>query len=82
MKERLPMDDLTDEEQEMFLNSTTCHICSEEFGFEPKVRDHDPRTGKFRGAAHRQCNAKYYPKAKIPITMHVFRLYDVLKRFT
>ena len=39
-------------------NSTLCHICNEILG-KDKVRDHCHLTGKFRGAAHEDCNLTY-----------------------
>jgi hypothetical protein len=32
--------------------------------------------GNFGETAHRQCNARYFPKEKIPIIMHNFKQYD------
>ena len=44
---------LTLDDKRDFYNSTSCHICGCEFkDKEPRVRDHDHRTGKYRGAAH------------------------------
>ena len=41
-----------------------------------KVRDHDHRTGKYRGAAHNKCNINYYANRYIPVVMHNVRGYD------
>ena len=35
-----------------------------------KVRDHCHYTGKFRGAAHSECNLKYKVPKEIPIIIH------------
>ena len=35
-----------------------------------KVKDHCPFTGKFRGAAHSNCNLKYKLPKTIPIVIH------------
>ena len=46
---------LTRSDEYDFKHSNKCHICSEPFedkGKYCKVRDHDHRTGKYRGAAH------------------------------
>ena len=35
-----------------------------------KVRDHYHHTGKFRGAAHSECNLSYNSSKEIPIIIH------------
>ena len=35
-----------------------------------KVRDHCHYTGKYRGAAHSNCNLKYRTTKKIPVVFH------------
>ncbi|OXA46815.1 hypothetical protein Fcan01_18494 [Folsomia candida] len=72
---KVPMRNLTLEEQTLYEESNICHIC-ENVLQEDKVRDHSHETGRFRGAAHRQCNAKYRQKDRIPVLMHNFRSYD------
>ena len=47
---------MTEEDQESFNNTTRCWICNKDFVDNDKVRDHCHFTGKFRGAAHGQCN--------------------------
>jgi hypothetical protein len=57
----LPMTPLTREQEIDFDNATACHICEEYFDeiddsvspLDPPVRDHDQKTGLYRGAAHR-----------------------------
>ena len=56
---------LTDKEEKEFQSATICHICEEEFSSDKKskenfkVRDHCHFTGKYRGAAHNECNLCY-----------------------
>ena len=53
---------LTNEDERNFTNAKCCHICNKDIqidlktGRPIKVRDHDHRTGKYRGAAHPRCN--------------------------
>lgn len=71
-----------------FREATACHVCLKEYAkgkeglyyvpYDIKVLDHDHMTGKYRGAAHRSCNAqystcKYY---RIPIVFHNLKNYD------
>ena len=62
---------LTDEE--------SCHICEKEFCIEhnkkefrkmQKIRDHCHYTGKYRGAAHSNCNLNYEIPKEIPVVFH------------
>ena len=41
-----------------------------------KVRDHCHYTGKYRGAAHSNCNLKYRTTKKIPVAFHNGSTYD------
>jgi len=67
---------MTDEDNETYKNSTKCHICTKDLNND-KVRDHDHLTGKFRGAAHYNCNINYnFKNYKIPIFFHNLRGYD------
>ena len=66
---------LTDEDKEDFENSTNCHICDGELG-EDRVRDHCHLSGKFRGAAHTDCNLNYRTPRIIPIYFHNLSNYD------
>lgn len=69
---------LSEEEEELYELSNTCHICRKEITeFDDKVRDHNPFTGDFRSSAHRSCNAEYTLKrSRIPVVLHGFRNYD------
>ena len=72
---------LTDEDKEVFENSTNCHICGGKL-WEDRVRDHSHVSGKFRGAA--QCNLNYRVRHVIPIFLHNLSNYDAhlfIKRF-
>ena len=49
---------MTTQDEEIYNNPQICWICNEELNTD-KVRDHCHITGKFRGAAHNQCNLKF-----------------------
>ena len=49
---------ITPEEEVQFQSAVHCHICEGELGAD-RVRDHDHLTGKYRGAAHYECNLHY-----------------------
>ena len=67
-----------------------CHICEkvisdssgsgddipEGRGFAVKVKDHCHLTGKYRGAAHQNCNLKYKEPSFIPVVFHNLSGYD------
>ncbi len=70
-----------DDAKEKFELETHCHVCKKELNrlAEPIVRDHCHFTGKFRGAAHQQCNLDYKidkSKYKLPVVFHNLRGYD------
>ena len=82
--------ELTRDDKSDFYNSKTCHICGCEFKdndplgrnpsahgvrHEPRVRDHDHRTGKYRGAAHSKCNINYFANRYLPGVMHNLKGY-------
>jgi len=60
----------------------TCLFCAEPLlvaNFKDTVRDHDHMTGKYRGAAHNECNFKLKLNAKttpIPVVFHNLKGYD------
>lgn len=59
---------LTDLEKTVFEYATICHICENPFKIdETKVRDHCHLTGKFRGAAHKNCNLEYQDSKTIRV---------------
>ena len=50
---------MTIEDENNYQNSQDCWICNEKINKnKDKVRDHCHITGKYRGAAHKQCNSK------------------------
>ncbi|KAJ8910527.1 hypothetical protein NQ315_013489 [Exocentrus adspersus] len=71
------MNPLSKEEQEQFDRATNCGICEKPFGVgESKAKDHDHLTGKFRFAAHLNCNLNYKLPGFIPIISHNMAGYD------
>ena len=63
------------EEAEQFNKATKCWICEENLNGD-KVRDHCHYTGKYRGAAHNECNLKYKKPKFVPVVFHNFSCYD------
>ena len=49
---------MTPEDQKDFDEATHCHICHELMGVD-RVQDHDHVSGKYRGAAHSECNLEF-----------------------
>ena len=57
---------MTEEEQDLFQKSNNCQICKKFISNdEDKVRDHSLVTGKFRSAAHRNCNVNFQLTKKV-----------------
>ena len=71
---------MTTQDEENYNNLQICWICNEELNTE-KVRDHCHITGKFRGAAHNQCNLKFKIPKNLPIIFHNLEGYDGHKIF-
>ena len=75
-KEMIP---LTNKEIKSYEKQKVCHICKEKF-FNDKskknVRDHCHFTGRFRGAAHSECNLRYKVPEEILIVFHNGSTYD------
>ena len=78
-KEMIP---LTNEEKETHENQKICYICKKEFSTDNKdkkyhtVRDHCHYTGKYRGAAHSNCNLNYKIPKEIQVVFHNGSTYD------
>ena len=66
---------MTDEDEKKYNDAKDCHICKENLGND-KVRDHCHVSGKYRGAAHKDCNLKYQIPKFIPIIFHNLSGYD------
>ena len=69
---------MSEEEEKLFQKSNNCWICKKFINNdnEEKVRDHCHITGKFRGAAHRKCNANFKLTKKVPVIFHNLKGYD------
>ena len=66
---------VTRDEQKSFEEATICHICSKQLK-DDKVRDHCHFTGKYRGAAHNQCNLGSRKPRLLPVIFHNLQGYD------
>ena len=60
---------MTNEVEEIYNNSHIYWICKQELNTD-KAKDHCRVTGKFRGAAHNNCNLKLGIPRKLPIIFH------------
>ena len=68
---------MSKEEEHLFQQSNSCWICKKLIdNDEEKVRDHCHITGKFRGAAHWNCNINFQLTKKVPVIFHNLRGYD------
>ena len=66
---------MTTQDEEIYNNSQICWICREDLNTD-KGKGHCHITGKFRGAAHNQCNLKLKIPKKLPIIFHNLERYD------
>ena len=67
----------TEEDEKAFMCQNVCNICEKEFKLgELRARDHCHLTGKFRGAAHNDCNLNYQLPTHIPVVFHNLSGYD------
>ena len=73
---------LSSQEERDFQSATECHICEQKLSIDKKtgkilkVRDHCHFTGKYRGAAHNDCNLKCREPLFIPVIFHNLQGYD------
>ena len=68
---------MTEEEEHLFQESNNCWICKKLIdNDDEKVRDHCHVTGKFRGAAHWDCNINFQLTKKVPVIFHNLKGYD------
>lgn len=65
----------TQADKRAFEQQKNCHICKKPINGK-KVRDHDHRTGKFRGAACNECNKKYFLSKEVSVFFHNMSKYD------
>ena len=65
----------TKEDEKQFNKAFSCWICGEELGND-RVRDHCHYTGRYRGAAHNNCNLNYSKPKGIPVFFHNLSGYD------
>ena len=63
---------MTEEEENLYQKSNNCSICKK-FINNDEERDHCHVTGKFRGAAHRNCNLNLKLTKKVPVIFHNLR---------
>ena len=65
------------EDENNYQNSQNCWICGEKIiNNKDKARDHCHVTGKYRGAAHKECISKLRMPRKLPIIFHNLEGYD------
>ena len=68
---------MSKKEEHLFQQRSSCWICEKLIdNDEEKVRDHYYVTGKFRGAAHWDCNIIFQLTEKVPVLFHNLRGYD------
>jgi hypothetical protein len=68
---------LTREDKINFKDAETCYLCEGEFTEKNwKVRDHDHRTGHYRGACHNRCNISHFTNRYLPVFFHNLKGYD------
>ena len=66
---------MSEKEEHLFQQSNSCWICKKRIdNDEEKVRDHCHVTGKFRGAAHWDCNINFQLTKKVPVILHIWEV--------
>ena len=77
LNKNVPMRKLTQTEEKNFEKTNLCHICEKIIGdFEIKCRDHNHRTGEYRGASHLICNLNFQTPKQIPVIIHNLKNFD------
>ena len=65
---------VSEKEENLFQQSNSCWICKKLIdNDEEKLRDHCHVTGKFRCAAHQDCNINFQLTKKVPVISHNLR---------
>ena len=68
---------MSEKEEHLFQQSNSCWIYKKLIDNDKeKVGDHYHVTGKFRGAAHWDCNINFQLTKKVPVISHNLRRYD------
>ena len=68
---------LTKDHERKFKNADKCYICNKKYSEKDvRVRDHCHITGKYRGAAHQDCNINHRLTDKVPVIFHNLKGYD------
>ena len=68
---------MSEKEEHLFQESNSRWICEKLIdNDEEKAKDHCHVTGKFRGAAHWDCNINFQLTKKVPVIFHNLRGYD------
>ena len=68
---------MSEEEEYLIQQSSSCWICEKIVNNnDEKVRDQCHVTGKFRGAAHWDCNINFQLAKRIPVIFHNLKGYD------
>lgn len=66
---------MTAADEREFKTAKSCYLCGGELG-KDRVRDHNHMTGKYRGAAHNECNIALQMPDYIPVVFHNLKGYD------
>ena len=66
---------ITKQDKISFKKAEYCSLCGGELG-EDRVRDHCHFTGKYRGAAHNECNLRCRKPRVLPVIFHNLQGYD------
>jgi hypothetical protein len=68
---------LTREDKNDFKVAETRYLCNGDFSdANYKVRDHDHRTGQYRGACHNRCNILHITNRYLPVFFHNLKGYN------